>query len=266
MQILSNEKPNGFGISKIDNINQICSTSVDNQLEGSSVDKMKLTQLGNNTECNGLRHLLQSQNADTNGSFRKLKLEEVFPSGEIGSTCFSSFSRACNGSSNTTKLDMYKANTGTKDVCETLPQTNLSMSLGAPSPSKNSNLPSAVVDERENSKTSSPFLQVPRSRHLLPKPPRSDFASGLEANAGLVSQIRVARPPAEGRGRNQLLPRYWPRITDHELQQISGEYPSLHYFYIEVIYFFLWIPTLKGVLRRILCILTVYLGYAFSYQ
>jgi hypothetical protein len=37
--------------------------------------------------------------------------------------------------------------------------------------------------------------------------------------------LRVARPPAEGRGRNQLLPRYWPRITDQELQQISGEYP-----------------------------------------
>ncbi|XP_041024181.1 B3 domain-containing transcription repressor VAL2 isoform X2 [Juglans microcarpa x Juglans regia] len=222
--ISSNEKPNGFGISQVDNINQMCSTSVDNQLDRSGIDKMKLTQLGNNTECNGLRHLLQSQNADTNGSFGKLKLEEVFPSsGEIGSTCFSNFSRACNGLSNTTKPDMYKANIGTKDACDTLPQTNLSMSLGAPSPSRNSNLPNAVVDERENSKTSSPFLQGPRSRHLLPKPPRSDLASGLEANAGLVSQIRVARPPAEGRGRNQLLPRYWPRITDHELQQISGD-------------------------------------------
>ncbi|KAH7291424.1 hypothetical protein KP509_29G016600 [Ceratopteris richardii] len=34
--------------------------------------------------------------------------------------------------------------------------------------------------------------------------------------------IRVARPPVEGRGRNQLLPRYWPRITDQELQQITA--------------------------------------------
>jgi hypothetical protein len=41
----------------------------------------------------------------------------------------------------------------------------------------------------------------------------------------MFPHLRVARPPAEGRGRNQLLPRYWPRITDQELQQISGEYP-----------------------------------------
>lgn len=42
----------------------------------------------------------------------------------------------------------------------------------------------------------------------------------------LQGSLRVARPPGEGRGRNQLLPRYWPRITDQELKQInSGEYP-----------------------------------------
>ncbi|XP_038904602.1 B3 domain-containing transcription repressor VAL2 isoform X4 [Benincasa hispida] len=48
------------------------------------------------------------------------------------------------------------------------------------------------------------------------------FNVGSEPNASMVSQVRVARPPAEGRGRNQLLPRYWPKITDQELQQISG--------------------------------------------
>ncbi|XP_062166167.1 B3 domain-containing transcription repressor VAL2-like isoform X4 [Alnus glutinosa] len=214
--IASNEKPNGS-----DNVNGLLSTSVDNQLDGSSVDKMKLMQLSNNTERNGLRHLLQSQNADTNGTFGKLKQEEVLPSvGEIGST-FSNFSHACNGSSNTTKPDVYNTNMGTKDIYESLPQTNLSMTLGTPGHSNS--LPTAVADERENCKISSPFLQGPRSRHLLPKPPRSALAGGLEANAGVVSQIRVARPPAEGRGRNQLLPRYWPRITDQELQQISGD-------------------------------------------
>lgn len=39
------------------------------------------------------------------------------------------------------------------------------------------------------------------------------------------TQIRNARPRADARGRNQLLPRYWPRFTDQELQQITGEYP-----------------------------------------
>ncbi|KAK7855823.1 B3 domain-containing transcription repressor VAL2 isoform X2 [Quercus suber] len=221
--ISSNEKPDGFGTSKVDNVNELHPSSMDTQLDGNSIEKLKLMQLGNSIEGNGLRHLLQSHNADTIGSFGKLKEEEVFPSvGEIGTACFSNFDQACNGSSNTTKPDIYKANMGTKDIYESLPQTNLSMTLGAPS-GNSSPLPSAVVDERENRKTSSPFLQGPRSRHLLPKPPRSALAGGLEANAGMVSQIRVARPPAEGRGRNQLLPRYWPRITDQELQQISGD-------------------------------------------
>ncbi|XP_039168559.1 B3 domain-containing protein Os07g0563300 [Eucalyptus grandis] len=32
---------------------------------------------------------------------------------------------------------------------------------------------------------------------------------------------------SQARGRNQLLPRYWPRITDQELQQISGDSNSV---------------------------------------
>ncbi|KAJ8761636.1 hypothetical protein K2173_004412 [Erythroxylum novogranatense] len=36
------------------------------------------------------------------------------------------------------------------------------------------------------------------------------------------TQIRNGRPRTDGRGRSQLLPRYWPRFTDEELQQISG--------------------------------------------
>ncbi|OVA16677.1 B3 DNA binding domain [Macleaya cordata] len=38
--------------------------------------------------------------------------------------------------------------------------------------------------------------------------------------------LHVARPTVEGRGRNQLLPRYWPRLTEQELQQISGHSKS----------------------------------------
>ncbi|XP_024388646.1 B3 domain-containing transcription repressor VAL2 isoform X1 [Physcomitrium patens] len=46
-------------------------------------------------------------------------------------------------------------------------------------------------------------------------------AAGSSQSAGQGS-LRVARPPGEGRGRNQLLPRYWPRITDQELKQINS--------------------------------------------
>ncbi|XP_038691019.1 B3 domain-containing protein Os07g0563300-like isoform X2 [Tripterygium wilfordii] len=36
------------------------------------------------------------------------------------------------------------------------------------------------------------------------------------------TQSRNGKPRADGRGRSQLLSRYWPRFTDQELQQISG--------------------------------------------
>ncbi|KAL1365057.1 hypothetical protein HN51_013165 [Arachis hypogaea] len=35
------------------------------------------------------------------------------------------------------------------------------------------------------------------------------------------TQVRNGRPRVDARGRSQLLPRYWPRCTDQELQQIS---------------------------------------------
>lgn len=182
---------------------------MDNQLGGSD-DKFKLLQLGNSSESVGLRHLLQFQNDDLDGSFRKVKPEEA------------------------AKSDISKANIGAKDIYGPLAHTNLSITLGCPGVNSNS-FPSAVVDEKEHSKTSAIIHQGPKSRHLLPKPPKLALASGSEANAG-ISQIRVARPPAEGRGRNQLLPRYWPRITDQELQQLSGEYP-LYYSFFHILIF-----------------------------
>ncbi|XP_024005140.1 B3 domain-containing transcription repressor VAL2 isoform X2 [Eutrema salsugineum] len=95
-------------------------------------------------------------------------------------------------------------------------QPNLSISLGFTSPFHD-----AVVDD--TSKATPIFQLAPRSRQLLPKPANSaPTSAGMEPNGSLVSQIHVARPPPEGRGKTQLLPRYWPRITDQELQQLSG--------------------------------------------
>ena len=158
--------------------------------------------------------------------FQKLKQEDLPPSlGEIGNSYFSNLNQGSNGPSEATKAEFRKANMGSNDIYEALPHTNLTMTIGTPLSHSNP-FPGAVVDEREHSKSASPFQQGARSRHVLPKPPRSTLGTSVEANTSMVSQVRVARPPAEGRGRNQLLPRYWPRITDQELQQISGEYPS----------------------------------------
>ena len=184
-------------------------------------------QGGHYAESDGLRCWLKPHNVDTNGPSTEIKVEEVFPStAELGSTLMSQFHSESNGSSRVAKADNFQAEMEMRDIYESLAQTNLSMTLAAPLGNSNP-FHSAVVDEREQSKISPPLLPGSRSRHLLPKPPRLTLGAGLETNAAMMSQIRVARPPAEGRGRNQLLPRYWPRITDQELQQISGEYPML---------------------------------------
>ncbi|KAG6771732.1 hypothetical protein POTOM_023119 [Populus tomentosa] len=211
------EKPNGFGKPKVDNVGELHSASADSQLAAET----KLMQLGNCIDGIGTRNLLQLQSDETNGSCRKMKQEDILPPvGEIASTIFSNFNQASNASCQTAKPEIHRTVTAAKDLYESLAQTNLSMSLGSSLGNPNP-FPGGVVDERVSSKASSPLQQGPRSRHLLPKPPKS--ALSMDANAGMVSQIRVARPPAEGRGRNQLLPRYWPRITDQELQQISGD-------------------------------------------
>ncbi|PON92757.1 Zinc finger-type transcription factor [Trema orientale] len=216
--IISDDKPNGLGTSRVSELQHISSNDL---LDGNSVDRIKLIQLSSDADGIGLKNLLQSQNEETNGLFRKMKQEDVQPStGEVG--YFSNLNQGSNGSSEAAKAEFRKANIGSNDTYETLPHTNLTMTLGAPLGHSNP-FPGAIVDEREHSKTSSLFLQGARSRHLLPKPPRSAVGTSLEANTGMAPQVRVARPPAEGRGRNQLLPRYWPRITDQELQQISGD-------------------------------------------
>ncbi|XP_010252058.1 PREDICTED: B3 domain-containing transcription repressor VAL2-like isoform X2 [Nelumbo nucifera] len=224
--IPSDEKPYKFGDSPMDIIGEPRSTSVDNKIDAEGVDKVKLIYFGKGVEGNGLNSLLQSQKDETIESLGQIKREQLMPPlGEVGSSSFSNLNLASIGSSQVVKGDNTKETIGVKDVYSSLSQTCLNITLGAPSGPSNIALPipSAVVEGREQSKTPSPFQQGPRSRQLLPKPPKASLSGSLEANKDMLPQIRVARPPAEGRGRNQLLPRYWPRITDQELQQISGD-------------------------------------------
>ncbi|KAF5782464.1 putative transcription factor & chromatin remodeling CW-Zn-B3/VAL family [Helianthus annuus] len=108
-----------------------------------------------------------------------------------------------------------KHENGHKDVYGSPVQTNLTIGLNGP-PASNK-----AVEDQEVKSTLSYFQQGIWSHHILPK---SVIPQGFNnANADVSSQIRVARPPVEGRIKNQLLPRYWPRITEQELQQISGD-------------------------------------------
>ena len=58
---------------------------------------------------------------------------------------------------------------------------------------------------------------------ILQKPSKS--VPGTPPGTSKSAQARIGRPPVEGRGKGHLLPRYWPKYTDKELQQISGKYP-----------------------------------------
>ncbi|XP_038693628.1 B3 domain-containing transcription repressor VAL2-like isoform X2 [Tripterygium wilfordii] len=199
--------PNGSCVPMLDIVGERPSTSADCQIDS----ERKHIQFDNNTENIGLGHLLQFQNDDTKGSFEQFKREGILlHPGESGNVHSPKLNEVSNGSSQ-----------AAKPVIHALAQTNLSITLGSPLGSPNP-FSDGVPDERGYNKASPPFQQGLRSRHLLPKPPKSTLAQGLEGSMG-IPQICVARPPAEGRGRNQLLPRYWPRITDQELQQISGD-------------------------------------------
>ncbi|CAN1303305.1 B3 domain-containing transcription repressor VAL2 [Linum perenne] len=187
----ADKTPNGFVKSRIDDIAELQSLSAENGIMGE-------------------KRLLQLHGDGIDASFRQLKQQLIFPKmGETGSTSFSHFDQS-------NKAEIGKATSGAKNLYGSI-ATNLSIALG--SHLGNSTPFGTVVDERSQSKT--PPLPGSSSRHLLPKPPKSNLATGMEPNNIMVTPVRIARPPAEGRGRSLMLPRYWPRITDQELQQIS---------------------------------------------
>jgi len=122
--------------------------------------------------------------------------------------------------------------------------SSLNISLG--DSSGNSVLPSALesVEGRFEGKTSSSsFHQGQRSLSMMPKPLMNAITINMETSNGMISQERVARPPTDGKGKNMLLSRYWPRITDQELQQLSGEYPL--YFCLLVLFSLCIIPMIN---------------------
>ncbi|RDY00145.1 B3 domain-containing transcription repressor VAL1, partial [Mucuna pruriens] len=114
-----------------------------------------------------------------------------------------------------------------KNIHESNAQPSLSMYLGNAS-GNNSVPPSAgeALEGRIEGKSSPPFHQGQRSRPIFPKPLKSGLTVNVETDKGAISQSRIARPPADGKGKNQLLPRYWPRITDQELERLSGDLKS----------------------------------------
>lgn len=186
-----------------------------------NLERMVPAQSGDDAKIDCQENVRPSQNA--NVTSRKLE-DNLASCGELGYKLLSNSVQSSAGPSK--NCDMFQES---KRVHRSLVETNLSISLSA---SSNSNtLSGAITEERQLNAAISSFQQGCRPRHLLPRVP-TVLAAGLETNSSSISQLRVARPPVEGRVKNQLLPRYWPRITDQELQQISGEYPYFSNFLI----------------------------------
>ncbi|XP_027091324.1 B3 domain-containing transcription repressor VAL1 isoform X2 [Coffea arabica] len=186
-----------------------------------------LLQLCNNVEVNGSKKMFKPHRVGTNASLGQKKGEGTALPFEQVNTSSPNFTPQSVGSSMFVKPEISRQNQGFKDMAESLAQPSVNFSLSNALSASGSALPisEGIVEGSEQNRVST-AQQGQRARQILPKPPKPGSSVGSENTKGMGSQTRIARPPAEGRGRSQLLPRYWPRITDQELQQISGDLKS----------------------------------------
>ncbi|KZV25786.1 hypothetical protein F511_04847 [Dorcoceras hygrometricum] len=139
-------------------------------------------------------------------------------------SCVSNLRQQCSSSA-FLKPDIDRPKKEVKDTFESLTQQS-QFSLATPLGSSTSVLPfrGEITEGIEQNKSS--FQLGKNTKQSLSKPIKHSTAAGSETHKGNIAQKRFARPPADGRGRTQLLPRYWPKITDQELQQLSGDLKS----------------------------------------
>ncbi|XP_073138466.1 B3 domain-containing transcription repressor VAL1-like isoform X2 [Henckelia pumila] len=162
---------------------------------------------------------------DVISKLEQLRREESMLKTVDTQTCVSNLRQQCSSSA-FLKPDISRPKQEVKDAYESLSQQSLNFSLASPLGSSSSVLPlrGEVIEGVEQSKSS--FQHGKTTKQALSKPVKHSPAASSETNKGNIAQKRFARPPADGRGRTQLLPRYWPKITDQELQQLSGDLKS----------------------------------------
>ncbi|XP_022158437.1 B3 domain-containing protein Os07g0679700 isoform X2 [Momordica charantia] len=184
-------------------------------------------------EASETDHFQQPQRVDRIASPVQNKRENFrSPFEEVGTSFFNMTKLSVKrqppvGSIMYSKLDTSRPLLELKDMQESLSRPSLNMTLGVPSGAPNFVVPVSGSAAEEDEKSILPsFQQGQRSRPIFPKPLKTGATVNSEARKGMVPMVRIARPPAEGRGKNQLLPRYWPRITDQELEQLAGDLNS----------------------------------------
>ncbi|KAE9591329.1 putative transcription factor & chromatin remodeling CW-Zn-B3/VAL family [Lupinus albus] len=221
------ENPNGSISSTKNNASDQQSALIDGTLFVDSVDEGKLMQLCRIVEASEPSHWNNAQR-DSIISCSGQNIQEVKCSfGEVD-TGFSNVFKPPVQSLIFSKFENNISTWEIKNTHESTAQPSLNMYLGNPSGNNTVLPPSAgeIVDARVEGKASPPFHQGQRSRPILPKPLKIGLSMNPETDKGAISHARIARPPADGRGKSQLLPRYWPRITDQELERLSGDLKS----------------------------------------
>lgn len=116
-----------------------------------------------------------------------------------------------------------------REIYGSLARTNLSMTLNTPFGNSNS-FDGGIGENKQQTENSIPNLSEAqhKSQNLLHKLPKSTLATESEKNVCLASPIHhVARKSPVRRQRKHISARNLPKITDQELQQLSGEYPLL---------------------------------------
>ncbi|ESQ51601.1 hypothetical protein EUTSA_v10016263mg [Eutrema salsugineum] len=96
------------------------------------------------------------------------------------------------------------------------PSLNMALAVHPYSPS----FASTPVEGKKHIGPSQSHIVQCSASSILQKPSKSVL--GTPPGTSKSAQARIGRPPVEGRGKGHLLPRYWPKYTDKEVQQISG--------------------------------------------
>ncbi|XP_019439592.1 PREDICTED: B3 domain-containing transcription repressor VAL1-like isoform X3 [Lupinus angustifolius] len=193
---------------------------VDNSDEGKLMQLCRIVEASESSRWNNARRDSIMSCSGQNNQEVKCSLEEV-------DTGFSNMIKPLVQSLAFSKLENNRSTWEIKNIHESTAQPSLNMYLGNPS-GNNTILPSSgeILEARLEGNGSPPFHQGQRSRPIWPKPLKTGISMNLEPDKGTLSHARIARPPADGRGKSQLLPRYWPRITDQELERLSGDLKS----------------------------------------
>ncbi|XP_022948777.1 B3 domain-containing transcription repressor VAL1 isoform X1 [Cucurbita moschata] len=225
--IRRDEISNGFDAVTVGNVGLLRPASVEDRVVRNGIKEEKLLQLCNIMEANETDHFQQAQRVDRSASPAQNKGENLrSPFGEVGTSFFNMTKLPVKCQPSVGSVAYSQLDTRLKDMQESLSQPSLNITLGVPLGTPNFVVPLSGSAAEEDEKSILPFQQGHRSRPIFPKPLKTGTTVNSETRKGMTPLVRIARPPAEGRGKNQLLPRYWPRITDQELEQISGDLNS----------------------------------------